>query len=608
MNYQSIIELLLSNTFIPFAFQILAFCSIISLSLVLRANLGFSLSGALLSTFMILMNLLYWGTFIDFHLTRNLIIGAGIISLVKYRNILLNDRVRYLLLVTIALWFGGITYDTVPFSWDEFFWTLFTKHINSYSTYWDTNSGILITHIRYMPGAALWHNYFSLKDIYSEGTAYFAVSIMFLFFLNWFYDQLPVGKRLFGTLLVFFSIGAFSYAEGWFSLYVDPLVGITLGTALIAGTRYLYIPSKENGIIFILACSMGALIKESGITAMISLIPLALLSLFVKDWRRAPWLLITICIFYCASIVVSWKTYQAHISAQNPDLLKLMLDHSESAVSLRMNILKDYLKFVLGGHYMMACLWIMSISASIFLRHQSNSALSIGLLASMILAFLGLYLIGFLYLVGGGLPGIHRYMSGLLLAVFALLVVVAYRNNTKNRMLDLVLILPILWMPINMLSERLTPSGLFMLVTPHPKQVPLAKIKIAEIAKNIPASISDMCRRKPAKVWYVHQQSIGYEAMIARHILAPCQVSPGSFSLGPRYHPDDIFTANYSVEDFKSMAATYPFMVIGRVDDQLIREYGNLFSTRPAEGVLYKFDSALSQFKTYSVESGTLSR
>ena len=115
----------------------------------------------------------------------------------------------------------------------------------------------------------------------------------------------------------------------------------------------------------------------------------------------------------------------------------------------------------------------------------------------------------------------------------------------------------------------------------------------------IPSELLAICHERPTKVWFVYQNSIGYEAMMARHIMTPCQVAPGSFSLGSPYFSGDIWTANYTDSQFIEMAKSHPYLVIARIDSNFINKYQHLFTSSPETGVLYKFDELNNKFREF---------
>jgi hypothetical protein len=589
------IELMLQNSFVSFGFWVLIFASIVGLSLEIRQRYGFNPASSLLAVSLGIVNVLFWGTYINFHLVQMVIIGSGIFFLWTRRDWLIKDKITYLILTILILWFAGICINNVPFSWDEFFWTLFDQHIANYSSYWDIQSGILITHIRYMPGAALWHNFFGIKGIYTEANAYFSISVLYVLIFYWLISEVLKSNRWFYLAITVLTLGCFS--EGWFVLYVDPLLGLMMAVALIAGFRYFQGQNNYYPVL-ILAIANIILLKETGMIPMLAII-FALAIGSVTHYRsQIQWRHLILGLIYCVSIIVAWKIYQSIIGASNPVQLELFTDNSSESTQFRMRILSQFFNFA-AFNYIMLAIWGLFFLILIRFKMIKASAISYAYFVLMVFGFIAIHLIAWLYLVGDGLAGNNRYMGSLLIALFIFYGWLLSVGVELKRSSKFLLIAFLLWAPINLILVGTKPSALFMLVTPHPKQVPIAREKLIELKKMIPADLLAICHERPTKAWFIYQNSIGYEAMMARHIMTPCQVAPGSFSLGSPYFPGDIWTANYNDSQFIEMAKSHPYLVIARIDSNFINKYQHLFASSPETGVLYKFDELNNKFREF---------
>lgn len=590
INY--LVEILLQNPFAIFGCWVLAFASIVGLSLWLRQRHGLDPATSLLATSLGSLNVLYWGAYVNFHLTQIALIAMGSLLLWIRRSWLERDKVAYLSLAVIVLWFAGMCVNTVPFSWDEFFWTLFDQHIANYSSYWDTQSGILISHIRYMPGAALWHNYFGIKGHYDEATAYFAVSVFYIFIFYWIAIQALAVNRWFLLAATVLALGCFS--EGWFLLYVDPFVGLMMAIALITGIRFFQ-GDKRSFSLLIGALTGGVLFKETGVIPVLAImvtLGLASLTRFRSEieWKRWGWALA-----YCLAIILAWKYYQVSIGASNPVQMKLFTDTSPGSVQFRTGIWLEFFKYITSS-FTMAAVWGLLFLILMRFKNMSANRISLAFLVSTVFGFIAIHLIAWLYFVGDGLAGSTRYMGSLLLALFIFYGVQLAEGSVLRFPAKMLLMALLIWPPINLLLIGIKPSALFMLLTPHPKQVPIARAKMKELKELIPLELLEICKKQPTKVWFVYQNSIGYEAMMARHIMTPCQVAPGSFSLGAPYFEGDIWTDEYSDVQFVEMATMYPYLVIANIDNNFTQKYQSLFTTPPHLKVVYKFDVDARKF------------
>jgi hypothetical protein len=594
MNY--LLEVWLANPFAIYIFWIFAFLGVVGISVELRMRLKIELPASLLISFFGILNILYWGAFLNFHITQLLVLSLGYYSLVKNYKIIESDKLRYLVLFTFALWFAGISNNTIPFSWDEFFWNLFDHHINQYSQFWTTESAILLSHIRYMPGPSLWHNFFGIKGHYNEATAYFANSIILLIFLYWFISHALKNNKLFLSLVIFIALGSFS--EGWYSLYADHLLALMIAIALISSIKSFQ-GSNEHLLILILSLSGAILFKETGIVSGLALVAALLLAYIFKMKIRSDWKYLALGVVYIFSILFSWKFYQSAIGASNPVNLANFTDFSEEMITLRIGVILSFLKYIATEPVMIAT-WIVCFLILRSLVKIKDFKVTTAFFTFTVLGWIGIHLVAALFLLTPadalGLAGWTRYMGAFLLALFVFYSVHLSSVETFKLKQKIIFGVFLVWLPINLLLIGIKPSALFILATPHPKQVPIARKQINELQQNIPTNVIQICKENPQKIWYIYQNSNGLEAMKARGILFPCQVSHYSWSLGAPYYKDDVWTANLNDTDFLEMAASHPLMVLGNIDEQFINNYGHHFVSSPEVKMLYKFDPSLKKY------------
>lgn len=583
MSY--LLHIFSQNNFAVFIFWIIASLAIAGLSLEVREKFKLDLPTSLLVTCLGLINILYWGTYLNFFFTQMVLLLFGLIAFIKNYKYLRKDLVEYLSLTVITLWLAGLSIGNVPFAWDEFFWTLFDQHIVNYSSYWTTKSGILITHIRYMPGSALWHSFFELKGNYNEATAYFSVSLFLLVIIYWLTKEVLKENRHFILPIIVLALGCFS--EGWFTLYVDQIVGLMMSLALIIGISYLN-GDKSKLPLLVLVMATSILFKETGIIPSLAIMCTLFIILFQAGDKKIDWLIIS-GLIYCFLIIMVWKFYLYYIGASNPITWELLTDTSPKVIQFQSEVLNKFIRYI-ATDYIMLAVWAISILGIISINKYENRTVIYIYFIFTILGFIGIHLVAWLYLVGDQLAGSTRYMGSLLLAIFTFFIIYIGKKEKIGFKFKLILILFLVWPPINLISFGIKPSALFMLMTPHPKQVPIAKSNLKELKKKIPANLIEICKNRPTKVWFIHQNSIGYEAMMARHLLTPCQVAPGSFSLGEPYYDGDIWTANYTGQQFIEHASLYPYLIISKIDEKFIKNYQNFFDSFPEAGVLYIFD------------------
>lgn len=580
-----LLEVLLQNSFAIHAFWILAFLSLVGISLECRQRLNLDAATGMLLASLGVLNGLYWGAYFNYHAFQLVFIVSGIALLIRRRHMVLREGMAYLSLLSVVLWFALMSVNTIPFSWDEYFWTLFDQHIANYSSYWNTESGILLTHIRYMPGASLWHNYFGIKGYYDPATAYFAISVICILAIFWFIHLAQRSNRIFLLFSISLTFGCFS--EGWL-LYVDPLLGILMAIFLVSGVRYLRGDTKSFYALA-LSISSAVLLKETGvIPALSTVIVIGALTLRVGK-SAADCKKLAAVVVYCLFLLIVWKYYQAMIGASSPVQWSLFVDNSPASVDFRNHVYAGFFNYITSS-YTMLLVWFVAALSLVELLRSGGNRIEIIFVLTTVLAYIAIHLFAWLYFVGDILAGAARYMGSLLIALFVFYTVRVAEQGTLKLTRKLLLIAILAWVPVNIVLSGHKPSALFMLLNPHPKQVPIAREQLTRMANIVPSELLALCRKQPTRVWFIHQGSNGYEAMQGRHVMFPCQVSPGSFSVGARYGDDDIWTADYSKKQFLEMAELYPYIFFSRVDSNFTDKYAYLFDDIPRDGDVFKFN------------------
>ena len=600
---QYLLSILLPNPFMIFIFWMIASLSILGISLEILHRFKYDFATSLLISALVILNILYWVTFFNFFIFQITIFVLGGSFLLKRRELLIQNKIEYMFITICILWCSGICMNTIPFSWDEFFWTLFDQHINQYSNYWKTNSAILLTHIRYLPGSALWHNFFGLKNQYNEATAYFANSVLLIIVINWFISKAIKKNKFVLFCLLFLSLGCFS--EGWFTLYVDPWIGLTMGISLVS-MRGIFKDEKDGSfVVFILAMACNILFKETGIVSFIAISGTTLAAYLLHLKNEISFKKLLVGLFYCLCIFLSWKLYQKYIGARNPISINEFLTFNKEQYDYRIKVLVKFLKYCISS-YIMLPIWLLTILIAKTYAESSRKLLLSIFVLLLVFGFVGIHLINWLFMTvpsdGLSLSAAARYMGSMLLCLFIFYSVSISSIKPFSKFEKGFLIFILVWVPVNLLWVGIKPSALFELVTPHPKQVPIARLKLAELRDKMPKNIKSMCYSHPSKIWFIYQNSNGYEAMLARHLLTPCQVSYGSWSLGAPYYKDDMWTANYSDENFLNQAEQYPWLILVNIDEQFNNKYGHFFEGKIETKTLYEFNQSLKKYEIIKIQ------
>lgn len=590
------LNMLFENQFAAPLVWVLGFAAIIGLALELKGRLRLGLSTAFFLSSLGLLNFLYWGTFVNFAAAQGAAYVLGLFSLFRHRDELVTEKVAVLSLLCLALFAACVSIGAIPFAWDEFFWSLFDKHISQFSSYWDTTSAILLSHIRYMPGSSLWHNFFGAPGYYSEGTSYFGNAMLLVAIIMFLCGLARRENRVFlGTALVL-ALGCFS--EGLFNLYTDQFVGLFFGLCLITGTRF-FEGEKDSLLPFALALASSLIFKETGLIPVIALLFTLVLVLMLRVKTLYPVRGLLLGLAYCVAAVAAWKFYMRHVGALEIIQLRLFTDFSPQMTDKYWAVLAEFSRRLVSSYDMLA-VWILTVLIFREERGSPGARLKFTFFSLSLAGFLAVHLVTWLFLTvdndGRTLAAFNRYMGSLLLGLFVYYAALVSSRRTLRLKHKALLCCLLAWVPLNLLWQGYMPSSLFRLVTPHPKQVPLMKKKMAALKARLPEGIYETCRKERPKIWFIYQDTNGLEAMMSRHLLAPCQVAYYNWSLGEKYYPGDVWTTNLDETSFFSMAREYPLMLTASIDDKFSKRYGRFFTVVPKNGMVYVFNPKLNKF------------
>jgi len=98
-----------------------------------------------------------------------------------------------------------------------------------------------------------------------------------------------------------------------------------------------------------------------------------------------------------------------------------------------------------------------------------------------------------------------------------------------------------------------------------------------------------------SSVFIVTQGDNGYVLSVYRYLTMPRTYNNDDYSFGEQYSDADIWTRNYSKEEFLNIVDDYDYMFLYNIDDQFLNEYGDVLlqeSGLPLEiGGLYKIEA-----------------
>ncbi|TGL57195.1 hypothetical protein EHQ58_12880 [Leptospira ognonensis] len=583
------------------AFWFLVIFSLIGFSFVLIEFKRYKFFKAFLIALLFVINLLFWGTFFNYFYTQILIIFLGLCFLVYYGNLLNKFKEQIFILFSISLWFSSLSLQSYPFSWDEFFWILFDMQINEYSEYWSLKSPIFTSHVRYMPGPTLLHNFMGIKGDFKIASSFFANTVLITSIFLWLVEELQDRFKLKYLLILFFGIGLISL--GIFTLYADALLGLLLGLAIISGIQYLN--HKDTLLILILSMSACILFKETGVIILLSMVLVLGIAVMYSKFKLSYRLILGLA--YCFLIIIAWNINLKLQKFPSINYISLFSNNSDIMVTHYLATIMDFLGKLVSDFQILE-IWLLLGLLAFVLQYQRKLFTSFLFLSSIVFSFFALHLLSWMYLInpdgkgGSGVTDMHRYFSSLVLALFISLIYFTPKANKFSKYSSIIVFIFVLF--INPNGFRSLENFWHVIstntISPNFEEVKRIKREIDSIKSRIPEITYTYCKENPGtKVWIVYQESQGFERLLTGHLLFPCQISNGLFSIGKKYYDGDIWTNLISNSDFSGFAKDYPLLLTLKIDNNFNSNYRSNFSREPEEGNLYTYDLNTKKYSLF---------
>jgi hypothetical protein len=476
--------------------------------------------------------------------------------------------------------------------WDEFSWGGFLNHLNYFGTYWDSKAAIMLQHLRYFPGATVWESFFLGQKHYTEGPVYFSLGLIFIASLIALLPDQRSFKKNFAVLLLFLSAVTW-FSTGITTIYIDGPMGILLGLAAMA------VFDAKRPIEFavsILILLFLAITKESGL--LLSLVIFLMMSLKIL-FRRYDKRGLLVVVLGLTALALNQQLWKYHVSKDplsatfDPNVIFAAMNADLQQLSARSREILDL------------------VGKALFNRSFPDSAWGISFIGSPI--FWTLLFTGFFALARKGAENLIAYFLGL--CGYTLFLTTAYMYFFSEYEAHIlvsferylgVYFLAFALLAIKMtMEEKLYRSKIFLvfwiaLILIYRPRLDLTfpySLRGTPINQNRAAlrPFIDKIKQHATqgnRVWFVLQNSDGFEAMMVRYEIAPIRMNTSDWSIGDMYFEKDIFTIDLTYEEFRRRAATYDFMMFARVDENFQRRYGQAFEKPPTSGAIYKRISA----------------
>ena len=493
-------------------------------------------------------------------------------------------------------------------SWDEFsHWGLITKEIFLRGALPPLESAVRFKD--YPPAAALFQNFVMYFTGWSEGTAVFAQTLLLLAAAAALLQGSP-GRRMRSAAVVSFAcllLPLFNYK--FQSLYVDHVLGFFFGaviaSALLSGNGGRGMLIRTLPVLLVLP-----LIKAAGLP-LAAVAGLAIITIhFLKNRSTDPrgGRGSAASLLLCSAILAgpflsagSWNRHVRSIGAEKTFTARttpgaIAKSFSAAAPERDKAVIGNFTKALLlkqTGRALPPFFLILILSAAAFaaLRREKRR----GERAPVIAAFFWLS------------AGFCAYASGLLLLyLYSFSDYEAPRLASFGRYLgtfftgwSLATAAFFLRQPSSAPADRsagrylrplLVLAAAAALVSAALKKPEEEKRLLHEKIRGMAAGAA--AAPENARIYTIWQNSDGFEPLVLAYELSPRRANlPGdAWSLGKRYSPEDIWTADLAPEAWRGKLKNYDFVLLGNTDDAFRERFAPLFKDRGAilDGRLYR--------------------
>lgn len=526
--------------------------------------------------------------------------------------------------------FTNIAFDQhYAIMWDEFsHWMLVIKNMYYFDNFGVTGASTVLLP-GYPPAANLFECFFNLfSSSFTEGNIYKGLNILLISLLvpplkNYSTDF----KKAFFSFFVLISVPMLLYTDAYTSLYVDCLLGIMFA-------RLIYIGFSEEKYDFFffynfaISSAVLVLTKASGMGLYLFAVFALLVDVFIfsrdiavnglnvknKMLKSIAWLSILIVPLIADK---SWKLYLKVNELRNAwdtsgvtvkAIFELFTDNiPEYRISTILAFTDAYFNVNEFGDIRFKCSYfllpiiftLMMFMASLMGgKKRRVKCLNIVLFISYILytiSLLVLYLFTYSQYEAKSVAGFPRYMSTITLGYLLVVVIclldpaTIHRNisNNENTMISIKKInIVIILATLFLCGAEL--KNLFIL-----QGRSVENQQARAIAGHI-YGLDGLFDYKTDKVYYIAQNSSGYDYWRARYALTPVSINPNfSWALANAPDEDDLWTKKTTAQKWSDdLKANYTYVYLDIIDEQFCEEFGALFENPDSilEKTIYKIE------------------
>lgn len=485
-----------------------------------------------------------------------------------------NDLASILFLVCAGLFIPQLAIS----GWDEFCnWGITLKYLHLFGELPRDVSTVVFA--SYIHGISLLVNLFTYGLPFHEPTVYLATTLIILFFLTLalqisFYEVLqnkaPDNLILLFCFFLFVLMAHFCF--GFFTLYMDPLMGLLLACCFLSLTTERL---KSSLVLLFSAMPFLVFAKHTGLIFAILGLGYWCLFHFKKNRKWAAGIAIA-GILMLISIKLSWDTF---VSFHKIDGILKSVQHLNFSVIFQG--LTDangqiIFKQMIISLKDMQLFQIFFLSGLVLIFNKSihrSERLKLGFVS--VTSFLAYFF--FLFFTyrfvfgvyeGHRVASFNRYLGAYLLGWDFFFVCFLIKHY---------------WQPIqNFLSRSYQvkmATVLFLLVTMLYIDSKKAFIRPERVlAQNIKQQLAATLAGSQAQTMFIWQGSNGLEPVILKFEMFPLRSSYDAWSFGPPASEKDLWTQNLSMDDFANVMKGYRYLIVAKSDAKLWTHYGALFS------------------------------
>lgn len=599
-----------------YLYLVLGFCTFISIAFLIEKKLPIHLKAySFISAISCMGLVLFLFTFqVNFLLTQYLLYATALVILGfegiknQFKNLKAFLSTNKLVFTLSLVWFV-LTFKVQILQWDDFSWGSFVKHLNSYGTYWNTSSAILPVGLRYLPGLSLWENFFTARNYYSEQPLFFSLGLIAISCFQALRPEKFSTKQT-AWLFVFFCAPISWFTLGLGNISTEASIGFLLAAGFFSTLEVK--KASDLFVPFIIAMFL-AVTKETAF--LLSL--LIIMVIAVRNIRERDFFSKWTCYSVAALIVLFlnywfWKQYLKNDSIADNFNSILIADRmssdfkqmSEQTSSTLVTFFKALFNRPLNRSFLSRIpipgfvyikgfyvFWMIILGCVFYkIRKQYEYAITF---SWGLVGYTLVLLVSYLYFFGdyesSYLASYERYIGVYFLAFSLICIKIILLNNLwENKNFKRAIIVLIVIFPPS--PKILYPSSIFSAI-PDAASAKF-KIKVNKSRQEVSDIRSKIEKLTPtdSRIWLIWQNTTGIQTMIVRYEIAPRKMNTSNWSIGEKYYEGDVWTYNYSIDEVVSYLKQYDYVALGSVDEKFIKSYGELFTTSPRTGSVYKIE------------------